>query len=103
MEEINKNNFSEKISKGNAIIDFWAPWCGPCKMLAPIFESVSKELPDIKFYKVNVDEEASLASNFDVRGIPTLLFFKNGKIVDNHSGLLEKEKLLNKIDEAFNS
>ena len=83
------------------VIDFWAPWCGPCKVQGPILEAVAKEQPKLSFFKVNVDKEPQLASDNDVRGIPTLIFVKEGKIVDKHSGVLDKAELLRKIQDHY--
>lgn len=102
VSELSSNNFKEFISKGTAIVDFWAPWCGPCKMMAPIFEEISKELKDkIKFGKVNVDDEPELAQEFDVMSIPTLIIFKNGEQLDRLIGLMDKKEILEKIDELL--
>ena len=75
------------------VIDFWAPWCGPCKSFAPVFESVSKEHPDIVFAKINTDEETSLAGHFGIRSIPTLMVFRERVIVFQQAGALPKGAL----------
>jgi len=81
------------------IIDFWAPWCGPCKMLGPVFEELSTEFKDIKFVKVNIDEEQDLASSFGVQSIPTLSFVKNAKELDRVMGAMPKPKLKEVIEQ----
>ena len=83
MNIITSDNFQEEIREhpGITVIDFWADWCGPCKMMAPVFEELSKELPKIKFAKLNVDDQGELAQEFGVMSIPTFIVFKNGKEV----------------------
>lgn len=77
-----------------SVIDFWATWCGPCQMLSPIVDEVSKEFENVNFYKVNVDEEPDLTMQFSIKSIPTLVFIKDGKTVDLAIGLISKEELM---------
>ncbi len=77
-----------------SVIDFWATWCGPCQMLSPIVDEVSKEFEDVNFYKVNVDEEPELTMQFGIKSIPTLAFIKDGKTLDISIGLISKDELV---------
>lgn len=80
-------------SKKLVIVDFWAPWCGPCKMLGPVFEKLSDEETDVKFIKVNVDEAQDLAAAHNIRSIPTLLIIKKGEVVKEAMGAMSKDQL----------
>ena len=93
---INKNNFQSEvlISEKKVHLDFWAPWCGPCRMVVPIVEEIADERPDIKVGKVNVDKEAELASQFGIMSIPTLVVIENGKIVNQAMGAKPKDEIL---------
>lgn len=95
---LNEITFQEKVieSKGKIIVDFWAEWCGPCKLLSPILEEVSNIL-DIKIYKVNVDENPSLAGQFGIKSIPTIVIFDDGVRVKEVVGLRTKEEIIEKL------
>lgn len=92
---ITKENFEAEVLKasGTVLIDFWATWCGPCRMLSPIVDQVAEEHPEVKVGKINVDEQPELAQQFDVMSIPTLLVFRNGQKVNESVGLIPKEKV----------
>ncbi|MBN1474521.1 MAG: thioredoxin [Syntrophaceae bacterium] len=91
------DNFESEVLKSEkpVLIDFWAPWCGPCKAIGPVIEELAGELKDsVKVMKLNVDDNQKTAVNFGVRSIPTLILFKGGKVVDSVIGLVAKEKIL---------
>ena len=98
-EHINDTNFNEKItnSKGLTLVDFWAPWCAPCKMVGPEVEKLEKQVGDkLKVYKLNVDENRQTATKFRVMSIPTIMWFKDGKVVESSLGALPFEALYQK-------
>ena len=101
MKHLNKDNFQETIKKGKVVVDFWAEWCGPCKMLGPIFEALDEEMDGITFAKVDVDDNQDLAGEHGVRGIPTMVFFKDGKEINRLVGALPKDALKAKIESIF--
>ena len=93
---VNKNNFNQEVLNSDkpVLMDFWAPWCGPCRMVVPLVEEIAKERSDIKVVKTNVDEEQELAMQFGVMSIPTLVVMKNGKIVNQVTGARPKAQIL---------
>ena len=96
---INKNNFQSEVMNSDkpVLLDFWAPWCAPCRMVVPIIEEIAGERPDIRVGKINVDEQPELASEFSIMSIPTLVVMKNGKIVTKVSGARPKKAILEMI------
>ena len=87
-------NFTELIEGALTLVDFWAPWCGPCRMFGPIFESTSEKIHDVNFVKFEVnDENRRTPARFGIRGIPSVLAFKNGELIEARSGLMDEETL----------
>ena len=93
---INNHNFHEEVinSEKPVLVDFWASWCGPCRMVGPILEEIAGENPDIKVVKINVDEEPELSSRYQVVSIPTLMVVKNGQVVKQSAGARPKNQIL---------
>ena len=99
---LNKDNFEKSIANGVALVDFWAEWCGPCKMQLPIIEEFSSEMEGkATIGKVNVDEEVELAQSFGIQSIPTLILFKDGKPVKKLVGLHSKESLYEEVNQVL--
>jgi len=98
---LNESNFDREVTHSDkpVLVDFWAEWCGPCKLVAPLLDEIAREKSGaVKVAKVNVDENQSLSSKYNVRAIPALLFFKNGQLRDQVTGMTSKKDLLNRID-----
>lgn len=98
--KITSKNFEEEVSKSNVpvLLDFWASWCGPCKMVSPIIDAVAQEVEGrVKVGKINVDEEQELAKSFSIMSIPTLVVINNGKLVNQAVGVRSKEEILDMI------
>ncbi len=93
---IDRNNFSQEVMESDrpVLLDFWAPWCGPCRMVGPVVDEIARERADIKVGKVNVDEQPELAGQFGVMAIPTLVVMKDGKVADRAAGARPKAQIL---------
>ena len=97
--DVNDGNFSQETNDGLVLVDFWAPWCGPCKMIAPVLEELSEEQGDaVKIAKLNVDDNQETAGKYGVMSIPTLLLMKDGNVVDQVVGFQPKEALAELIN-----
>jgi len=104
--EVTDANFEEEILKSTvpALVDFWAPWCGPCKSIAPVIEELAADYGEkMKFAKLNVDDNPKTPSKYDVRGIPNLVIFKSGEVVEQIVGAVPKDQLVEAIDKVINS
>jgi len=97
--ELTKENFDEVVSNGVSLVDFWAPWCGPCRMIAPVIDELAEDYEGkANICKVNTDEQQEIAVKFGIRSIPTILFFKDGEIVDQMVGAAGKNVFTEKLD-----
>ena len=102
-KELNDSSFAEEIKSGVTLVDFWAPWCGPCKMQIPILDQVAEKIGDkATIAKVNVDDCPAPASQFGVRGIPTLILFKDGEVVQQFVGVQQEAVLTDAIEAVLN-
>ena len=99
VKEITKDNFDKEViaANGKALVDFWASWCGPCMMLGPIVDEVSEKIDNVKFCKVNCDNDRELALEYGINAIPCLLVFENGEIVNRSVGLVEEQDIVNLV------
>ena len=93
VQTINDENFDEAIKEGLVLVDFWAEWCGPCKMLSPIIEELSNEIKAVSFAKFNIDENQEVPQKLSITAIPSLILYKDGELVDRVNGLLPKPQL----------
>jgi thioredoxin 1 len=99
--ELNEDNFKQMTKTGKAVVDFHADWCGPCQVMKPIFEKISKEVKGVNFFKVNVDESPETASLYGIRSIPTILFMKDGKEVDRVLGVVYENDFKSRISSVL--
>ena len=100
MKIIGEEEFKNEVltSKDLVLVDFFATWCGPCKMLAPVLEKVAEENTDVKIYKIDVDQDSNLAMDYDVEVVPTVVFMKDGKELDRVTGFVDKTTIVEKIE-----
>lgn len=102
--ELNEKNFEDEVLKNDkpVLVDFWAAWCGPCRSMAPIIEEIAREFAgQVKVAKLNVDENQALTARYGIKGIPTLLFFKDGKVVDQEVGYTPKHVVVEKLNKLL--
>ena len=94
--KVNEENFEEEVlqSEKPVLVDFFAEWCGPCKMLSPVVDSIAEEMPQIKVCKIDIDDSIELAQQYRVMSVPTLLIFQNGKVIDQSVGVIPRERIL---------
>lgn len=99
MRVINMDEFNNEVKNANgvAVIDFFATWCGPCKMLAPVFQEAANEFQNVKFFKVDIDQSLDLARQYNVSSVPTVMIFRDGDLVETLVGFMPKEKLVDSI------
>lgn len=95
MKQINEKNFAQETASGRVLVDFFATWCGPCRMQAVVLEEVAAEHPEISIVKVDVDENPALARKFGIMSIPTLVLLEDGELAKKHVGLMQNEDLIN--------
>lgn len=97
--ELSNDNFDTEVASGVALVDFWAPWCNPCKMLSPVIDKLASDYAGkAKICKVNVDNEAELSKRFGIRNIPTMIFLKDGEVKDQITGVKPEQEIRQKID-----
>ena len=101
LKDLTQSNFEAETAQGLSLVDFWAPWCGPCRMQTPILEKISAKMGSaVKIFKVNIDEEQDIAANFGIQSIPTLLLFKDGQLLHKMVGLQNESSLISALQSA---
>ena len=103
MEDITTANYSEKVSNGISVVDFWAEWCGPCKMLTPILEELNSEMDGVNFYKVDADANTDLAAELQISSIPTVIVYRDGEIIGQNLGAKPKVLMRKFIEDTINN
>lgn len=98
MKVLNTNEFNNAVASGVTVVDFYADWCGPCKMLGPVMETVAAKITDVNFYKVNVDNSEEVAARYGVMSIPAVFMFKDGKVVAKTVGFMPEEELISWVN-----
>ena len=98
--QITEKTFGDSVKTGIAVLDWWAPWCGPCRAFAPVFERVSEQTPDVVFGKINTDEEQGLAATFQITAIPTLMIFRDGILLFAQPGVVSADALGNLLEQV---
>ena len=101
--EVNDGNFQAEVLEAESpvLVDFWAPWCGPCRMVAPVLEEMAGERPDIKIVKINTDENPQVSAKFEILSIPTLILFKHGQVAAKVIGAMPKKRLEAELEPAL--
>lgn len=101
MKILESNEFDNAIASGVVLVDFYADWCGPCKMLAPVIEGLADKMTNVSFYKLNVDNSSDIARRFGVQAIPNLIIFKDGKAVDQITGFVPEGDIVNHLEKVL--
>ena len=101
--ELNESNFKNTIEKGVALIEFWAPWCGPCKMMSPLIDKIANNNPDLIVGKVDIDASQNISQMYNIQSIPTIIIFKNGEAMEQTVGVVNEKTIMNKVESVKSS